>query len=321
MARISSRPCRSHAACSRLPSSRSASAACGLLSLRRDADVPPHTPPLGSRRRGRRRVARCSARRRPDYDFTNLGWWLGHALEIRASQPSGSRRARPAPRRGARSGPLWGDLRGADLVAAEEAFLGSHVRALLVALAEKDGSTEEHTRASRCLRCRSARAWPSRRAAAEPCDRRPPPRHREARRPRLVLKKPARTDPRRVRRDHPPSDRRGRAPARARRLRCFVQSLVHDHHERLDGTGYPRGSTPEISLGRPDPGRLRRLRRADLAEGLPEAWDPDEAITLLRDGATEHFDHRCVEALERVLAGARATRRSRRRSASRPSRD
>ena len=50
-------------------------------------------------------------------------------------------------RRGAaRSRPLLGDLKGADLVAEEEAFLGSHIRALLVALAEKDTYTEEHTR-------------------------------------------------------------------------------------------------------------------------------------------------------------------------------
>jgi HD-GYP domain-containing protein (c-di-GMP phosphodiesterase class II) len=35
---------------------------------------------------------------------------------------------------------------GADLVAAEESFLGSHVRALTVRLAAKDEYTEEHTR-------------------------------------------------------------------------------------------------------------------------------------------------------------------------------
>src|SRR4029077_13575040 len=38
------------------------------------------------------------------------------------------------------------DLRGADLVAAEDVFLGSHVRALTVRLADKDEYTERHTR-------------------------------------------------------------------------------------------------------------------------------------------------------------------------------
>jgi len=47
----------------------------------------------------------------------------------------------PAPidlARAAQSRPLAGDLRGADLVAAEDIFLGSHVRALTVRLADKD---------------------------------------------------------------------------------------------------------------------------------------------------------------------------------------
>lgn len=49
-------------------------------------------------------------------------------------------------RRSAQSRPLLGDLSAADLVAAEEAYLGTQVRALMVRLAEKDAYTEEHTR-------------------------------------------------------------------------------------------------------------------------------------------------------------------------------
>ena len=55
----------------------------------------------------------------------------------------------PAARDIARSGasfPLVGDLTATDLVASEEAYLGPRVRALMVRLAERDGSTEEHTR-------------------------------------------------------------------------------------------------------------------------------------------------------------------------------
>ena len=48
--------------------------------------------------------------------------------------------------RGAQSRPLSGDLRGAELVAQEEAFLGPRVRAMMVRLADKDGYTELHTR-------------------------------------------------------------------------------------------------------------------------------------------------------------------------------
>ena len=49
-------------------------------------------------------------------------------------------------RRGRRSRALVGDLRAAEIVASEEAYLGARVRALMVRLAEKDTSTEEHTR-------------------------------------------------------------------------------------------------------------------------------------------------------------------------------
>src|SRR5205814_10578856 len=48
--------------------------------------------------------------------------------------------------RTAQSRSLVGDLRAADLVAEEEAFLGARVRALTRLLADKDESTEEHTR-------------------------------------------------------------------------------------------------------------------------------------------------------------------------------
>jgi len=78
--------------------------------------------------------------------YWNLGWWLGHAFEIVGIAAVGVPVALDLRRGTARSRPLLGDLTGADLVAEEEAFLGSHVRALLVSLAEKDAYTEEHTR-------------------------------------------------------------------------------------------------------------------------------------------------------------------------------
>jgi HD-GYP domain-containing protein (c-di-GMP phosphodiesterase class II) len=41
---------------------------------------------------------------------------------------------------------LAGDLRAAELVAGEEVFLGSNVRALMRCLAERDAHTEQHAR-------------------------------------------------------------------------------------------------------------------------------------------------------------------------------
>ena len=56
-------------------------------------------------------------------------------------------------RQGGASRPLVGDLAATELVGAEEAFLGPRVRALMVDLAAKDRSTEEHTRRVATLAC------------------------------------------------------------------------------------------------------------------------------------------------------------------------
>ena len=175
------------------------------------------------------------------YDFRNLGWWLGHAVEIAGIAAVGIPVALDL-RRGAahRSGPLWGDLRGADLVAAEEEFLGSHVRALLVALAEKDCSTEEHTRRVARLAAQVGEGLGL-----------PAGRLRSLATggllhdigklvvPSEVLDKPAAlsADEFAIITRHPAA-----GVDLLRELGGFdqlVQSLVHDHHERLDGTGTP----------------------------------------------------------------------------------
>ena len=74
-----------------------------------------------------------------------LGYYLGHGLELAAVAMIAIPAARDIARTGA-SFPLVGDLTATDLVASEEAYLGPRVRALMVRLAERDGSTEEHTR-------------------------------------------------------------------------------------------------------------------------------------------------------------------------------
>jgi HD-GYP domain-containing protein (c-di-GMP phosphodiesterase class II) len=76
---------------------------------------------------------------------------------------------------------------------------------------------------------------------------------------------------------------------------------VRDHHERLDGTGYPHGAT-ELSL------ETRVLAVCDVYDALRsdrvyrEAWLHERAIALLREEAGTKFDAKCVEALSRVLA-------------------
>ena len=102
-----------------------------------------------------------------------------------------------------------------------------------------------------------------------------------------------------------------------------VRDLVSDHHERLDGRGYPRGLTEEEL-----PLHTRILTVCDVYDALVSdrvyraAWTPERAFELLRDDAGSAFDERCVEALARVVGLERGRpglgRRRRRRAAARP---
>jgi HD-GYP domain-containing protein (c-di-GMP phosphodiesterase class II) len=82
-----------------------------------------------------------------------------------------------------------------------------------------------------------------------------------------------------------------------------VRALVMNHHERLDGQGYPRGlAAAQLDLD------TRILTACDVYDALISkrvyrpAWTHDEAMAYLRDQSAA-FDQRCVDALERVIAG------------------
>jgi HD-GYP domain-containing protein (c-di-GMP phosphodiesterase class II) len=81
-----------------------------------------------------------------------------------------------------------------------------------------------------------------------------------------------------------------------------VRELILCHHERWDGSGYPRGvGGEEIPLG------SRVLAAVDAYESMT-AGRPyraprrsDEAVAELRAGRGTQFDPRVVEALIRVI--------------------
>ena len=86
-----------------------------------------------------------------------------------------------------------------------------------------------------------------------------------------------------------------------------VARLVRDHHERLDGAGYPNGAdAPELDL------QTRILTTCDVLDALlsarvyREAWSLDRALALLRSESRAAFDPYCVQALERVLEAERS---------------
>jgi HD-GYP domain-containing protein (c-di-GMP phosphodiesterase class II) len=85
-------------------------------------------------------------------------------------------------------------------------------------------------------------------------------------------------------------------------FRAGILDLVHSHHERLDGKGYPRGlGESELSLD------TRILTVCDVYDALVSsrvyrgAWTHEDALALLHRDTDTAFDGRCVAALERVL--------------------
>jgi len=232
-----------------------------------------------------------------------LAWWLGHGFELLGIAVIGASTAYDL-RRGRGSQTLSGALRAGDIVQAEEAFLGARIRALMIRLAEKDVSTEEHTRRVASLAVevgeRLGLSAPRLRSLATGALL-----HDIGKLsiPDAILSKPAALDDEEYEeiKQHP---QRGRDLLSE--LGGFdddVKRLVWSHHERLDGTGYPLGlQAADLDLA------TRILAVCDVYDALVsprvyrDAWSHAEAIELL---GSESFDQRCVAALVEVT-GAQA---------------
>ncbi len=231
-----------------------------------------------------------------------LSWWGGHLFETLGMLAV----ALPVSldlRRSAQSRSLAGDLAAAELVAEEEALLGPQVRALMLRLADKDTSTEEHTRRVALLAVRVGEALGL----------------SAARLRRLaiggllhdigklqvadaVLKKPDRlTDEEfEVIRCHPAW---GDDLARTLGFSPPVRQLIRSHHERLDGNGYPdRLEAAQIDLD------TRILTVCDVYDALVsqrvyrDALGHEGALQIIADDEGAAFDPACVWTLRTVLA-------------------
>ena len=195
-------------------------------------------------------------------------------------------------------------------------------RSLLVRLADRDVSTEEHTRRVALLAARVGEEL-----------KLPPAVRRHLAMggllhdigklsvPLEILQKPGPlTDEEftEIRR-HPEAGRRlleelGGFPETVRRL-------VSDHHERLDGTGYPAGLEGcDLWI------ETRILAACDVYDALVSdrvyraAWTPERALALLHEESGTGFDPKVVEALERVVTPRADSRRGSPASPLRPSR-
>jgi hypothetical protein len=239
-------------------------------------------------------------------NWTELGWWVGHAMELLGVLMVGVPVALDV-HRGSASRPLSGDLRGTELVAAEEAYLGSNVRALLAHLADKDAYTELHTRrvALRAVQVGEELGLSGGRLRSLAIGGLLHDMGKLSV-PTEILQKPGPlTDHEyEVIRRHPEWGR-----SLIRELGGFpaeVERLVMDHHERLDGTGYPRGlGGQSLDL------ETRIMAVCDVYDALLSqrvyraAWSEAAALDLLRGQSGTAFDARCVAALERVLEAER----------------
>jgi putative nucleotidyltransferase with HDIG domain len=235
-------------------------------------------------------------------DYDEVGWWVGHAFELIGIGLVGVPVALDL-HRGAQSRPLAGDLRASELVSAADAFMGPTVRALLVRLAYKDDYTAEHTRG---VALRAVQVGEELGLA--------PVRLRELAVggllhdvgklavPNEILQKPgALTDEEfDVIKRHPDL---GAELVRELGFSAQLSRLVRDHHERLDGSGYPRGvGAPDLDL------ETRILAVCDVFDALlsdrvyRDAWSLDDALDLIARESGTKFDPACVNALERVIA-------------------
>ena len=238
-------------------------------------------------------------------DMMDLVWWVAHAFEVAGLGLVGIPAALDL-RHSTSSRPLTGDLRAADLVADEETFLGGRVHALLLRLAEKDRSTEGHTRRVATLAVQIGEHLQL-----------PPARLRllalggllhdmgKLAVPDAILNKPGKlTDEEfAVIKGHPVAGREllnelGGFPE-------LVLDLVESHHERLDGRGYPnKAAADKLDL------EVRILTVADVYDALTadrvyrEAWPLDRALALLDEDTGSAFDGACVAALKAVVAPA-----------------
>jgi putative nucleotidyltransferase with HDIG domain len=95
--------------------------------------------------------------------------------------------------------------------------------------------------------------------------------------------------------------------ARDAGLEHAVVQLVQQHHERLDGSGYPWELGAEL-LGL----EVRILAVCDVYDALTSdrpyapAWPPEQALAHLR-GNTGRLDARCADALQQALGCSTAS--------------
>jgi HD-GYP domain-containing protein (c-di-GMP phosphodiesterase class II) len=99
--------------------------------------------------------------------------------------------------------------------------------------------------------------------------------------------------------------------ALAQGLGVLAPHVAYQHHERQDGTGYPRGLKGTNTLGENKPemihdfGSLAAI--ADVYDAMTSdrpyraGWTPARTLAMIRDGAGTHFNRQAVEIAMQVV--------------------
>lgn len=85
-------------------------------------------------------------------------------------------------------------------------------------------------------------------------------------------------------------------------LLILAESIAHTHHEKYDGTGYPRGLKGESI---PIEGRIAAI--CDVFDALvsdrpyKKGWSNEEAISLIQEESGKHFDPELVNCFMNII--------------------
>ncbi|MEE4251615.1 MAG: HD domain-containing phosphohydrolase, partial [Alcanivoracaceae bacterium] len=85
-------------------------------------------------------------------------------------------------------------------------------------------------------------------------------------------------------------------------LMCMARDIASSHHEKWDGSGYPRGLK-----GEQIPMAARIAALADVFDALTserpykKAWTVEAAVDLIRENSGKHFDPLLVDIFQREL--------------------
>ena len=95
-------------------------------------------------------------------------------------------------------------------------------------------------------------------------------------------------------------------------LGYLVPHVAFQHHERQDGSGYPRGLTGDNKLGRRRPNVIHDFGSvaavADIYDAMSSdrpyraGWPPDRVVGMIRELAGAHVNSRVVEIFLRTVA-------------------